>query len=145
GGFLDRCLSQALDPLVPPRPSATRRSSLHDAEPTASRSDALSSKGDDTRPRPQLIEREWDSPAFQSAPAPSDSAASKTPSPRPDYRRSSRGHRPANPARAGDEPVPQPAPHTPAQAQPDRPEATTPQLGERGPSAKTVPNLEPRD
>jgi hypothetical protein len=145
GGFLDRCLSQALDPLVPPRPSATRRSSLHDAEPTASQSDVLSSKGDDTRPPPQLIEREWDSPAFLPAPSPSDSTASKTPSPRPDYRRSSRGRRPTNPARAGDEPGLQTAPHTPAQAQPDRPEATSPQPGDRGPSAKTVPNLEPRD
>jgi hypothetical protein len=145
GGFLDRCLSQALDPLVPPRPSAPRRSSQHDAEPSASQSDAHSSKGNSTRPHPQLIERELDSPAFRAAPAPSDSAASKTPSPRPDYRRSTRGRLPANPGSANDAPGLQTSSPKPAEAQPDRPEATSPQPGDRGPSAKTVPNLEPRD
>jgi hypothetical protein len=146
GGFLDRCLSQALDPLVPPRPSAARRSSHHDAEPSASHSDFLSPKGDDTRPRPQIvIDPIWDSPAVLAAWAPTKSSAAKALSPRPDYRRSSRGRRPANPARANDEPGLQTAPHTPAQSQPALPEATSPQPGDRGPSAKTVPNPEPRD
>jgi hypothetical protein len=142
GGFLDRCLSEALDPLVPPRPNATRHSSHHDAEP----SDGRSSQGDGTRPRPQItIDPFWDSPAVLAAWAPTKSSASEAQSPRLSYRRSIRGRQPANPGRAGDEPDSQSAPHQPVEAQPDRREATPPQPGHDGPAAKRVPNVEPRD
>lgn len=141
GGLLDRCLSEALDPLVPPRQSAERRSSHYDDEP----SDDPPSRGDETRPRPQIvIDPIWDSPAVLASWAPR-SAAPESPHPRQGYRRSTRGRQLANPARADGEPGLQTSSPKPAEAQPDRPEATSPQPGDRGPSAKTGPNLEPRD
>jgi hypothetical protein len=141
GGLLDRCLSEALDPLVPPRPNATRRSSHHDAEP----SDGRSSQGDGTRPRPQItIEPFRDSPAVLAAWAPTKSSDSKSLSPGRSYRRSKQGRQFANPARADDEPGSQSAPHQPAEVQPNRHEAPPPQPGHDGPAAKTVPNPEPR-
>jgi hypothetical protein len=142
GGFLDRCLSEALDPLVPPRPNATRRSSHHDAEP----SDGRSSQGDATRPRPPIIiDPFWDSPAVLAAWAPPKSSASKSLPPGRSYRRSIRGRQLTNPARTDDEPGSQSAPHQPVEPQPDRREATSLQPGHDGPAAKRVPNPEPRD
>lgn len=142
GGLLDRCLSEALDPLVPPRPSATRRPSNHDAEP----SDGRSSQGDDTRPRPQIvIDPKGDSPAVLAARAPSKAAASISPPPRPDYRRSTRGQQPTNPGHVNDEPGRLTAPPKPAEAQPARPDAMSSQPGHSGPTAKRVPNPGPPD
>jgi hypothetical protein len=142
GGFLDRCLSEALDPLVPPRPSATRRSSSHDAE----LSDGRSSQGDDARPRPQItIDPIWDSPAVLAAWAPTKSPASEAQSPRLSYRRSIRGRQPANPGHGNDEPGSQPSPHQPAEAQPDRRGDTSPQPATGGPATERVPNPGTRD
>jgi hypothetical protein len=142
GGFLDRCLSEALDPLVPPRPNAARRSSHHDAEP----SDGRSSQGDDARPRPQItIDPFWDSPAVLATWAPPRSSASKSLSPGRSCRRSKQGRQLANPARTDDEPGSQSAPPQPVEPQPDWHETPPPQPGHDGPAAKRVPNVEPRD
>lgn len=137
GGFLDRCLSEALDPLVPPRPSATRRSSHHDAEP----SDGRSSQGNDTRPRPQIIvEPKWNSPAVTAAWAPSQAAVLKSQLSRPSYRRTAQRPQPADAGRVNDESGRLTTSPKPAEAQPDRREATSPQPGHGGPAAKRVPN-----
>lgn len=143
GGLLDRCLSEALDPLVPPRPSAARRpSSHHDAEP----SDRHSSQDADTRPHSQIIpDPIWDSPAVAAAWAPSKSPASKSPTDRPSYRRTAQRPQPADAGRVNDEPGRLTTPPQPAEAQPDRCEATSPQPGHGGPSAKRVPNPGTRD
>lgn len=142
GGFLDRCLSEALDPLVPLRPSATRRSSHHDAEP----SDGHSSKDADTRPHSQIIpDPIWNSPAVAAAGAPSKSPASKSQPDRPSYRRTAQRPQPADAGRVNDEPGRLTTPPKPAEAQPDRLEATPPQPGHGSPAAKRVPNPGTRD